>query len=78
MYETDTARNRSDKWDSLHHYRSHCVGDLDAGLRTIVGALGPSHSAAPVGQKHTLVSPPVGRGDEHTVGLAAPWFLWSL
>jgi len=72
MYDTKLARNRNDKCDSLHNYRSRCVGDRHAGGPTVVGALLPSYPATTVGQGHTLVGHQNDRGDESRDGLAAP------
>ena len=56
MYDTQSARSRNDKWDSLHHYRSRCIGDRHAGRPPVVGALLPSYPGTTGGQEHTLVS----------------------
>ena len=72
MYDTQSARSRNDKWNTLHHYRSHCVGDRHAGGPTAVGVLLPSYLATTVGQEHTLVSHQYDLGDESRDGLAAP------
>ena len=72
MRETESARSRSDKRDSLLHYCNHCVGDLRAGFRTVVGVLAPSYPAVTVSQEHTIISPQYDRGDEYRDWLAAP------
>jgi hypothetical protein len=78
LYNQESAGSRSDKWDSVYHYRSGCIGDHRADISALVGVLVPSHSAATVGQEHTLVSPRHNRGGEYRDELAAPLPIGSL
>ena len=70
--ESTRIRRKGERGDSLHKYRNHGDADRPADRPDFSGDGDSSYPAAAFGQEHTLISPPVGRDDEHTVGLPAP------
>ena len=66
------VRRKNDTWNTLYKYSHHCDADRPVSRPDCVGIVVSAYPAVALDQTNTVISPHIGRGDEHTVGLAAP------